>query len=421
MGLLDKAIESQLHWETAVAILDGALTWGAASRVAARAGISREYLSRLRKGEVRPPSTETADAIACSLPLPAEQAQDLLDHFSRARESFESFGTAITNQEKSWLRVDALGELTRAHWLATYSKSPAEARTYYRAVLRLGDHLVRGFSQLRYALGLARVHTLMQDALCVLNRPGAGLYHAKVARGLTEMASPEGERGGSSLSYYDFRSRQEALIPYGDVYVNAIRIEAACHNMLGDHAHADLICDQALRTEAARHRPDIWLPHVLRDKLNALARNPRTPLEDVEACGRWGRSVCEARGDGLGLLLIENGLARGYALRRRDADALRILEEQLERAEGSEDFGQLHKAMLYENLAELHRWRKEWPEWRHRLTRGLALAREGGLAQVHDRLVRTHGDHPAFGEIREAACGVGVQRLSSPLPLHVSS
>lgn len=217
------------------------------------------------------------------------------------------------------------------------------------------------------------------------------------------MASPEGERWGPGLSYRDLRSGQEVWVPYGDVLVAAIRVEAACHNVLGDHAQADRLCEQALRTEAARHRPDVWLPHVLRDKLNALARSPRVPLEDVEACGRWGRSVCESRGDGLGLLLVEDALARGHALRGRGAGARRGLEVQIERAEASRESGQLHLAMLLETLAGLHRRRKEWPEWRHRLTRALVRAREGGLARVHDRLVRDHGDHPEFPEIQEAA------------------
>jgi hypothetical protein len=394
--LVDSAIQAQIHREVAVTILNDALTWGTISQAAEQAGISRKYLWHLRRMDVEPlpklPSPQVATQVVKSLPLPPEQQRDLLEHLLLARETLQVSVNRL-RRDAEWLEGHAIWELTRLHELATFSRSPQEARVYYCALRDLGHALTGEFHRARLTLSAARAHAFVTDAMNVLGQPGAALYHAKMARWLVEGREDE------HLCFYDPRTGQEQVTDVYELQVNAIRSEAVGYNEFGSYAGAALLCDRALRNEAVSRSPDIWKPHILRDKLDALGRDPRVPRDDLEACAAEARSICEDGENGIGLFLINNVVARAYLVRglnREAGDILRQNRSLLRLCSSGGNIGQLHEAMLYSRLADLHHQEKNEEAWQHYVAQALTIAHHAGLVEVYRGLLDKYNEHPLF-------------------------
>jgi hypothetical protein len=398
--LIQPIVKAQIHLETAKAILHSALRWGTIGQIAAKAGISAAYLSRLQRPEANSPSPQVAALIAKHTHLPPEQQQDLLEHWLLAREN-QTLVAQFAKQDKDWLGYEAIGELYRAHWLATYSKTPHEAQIYYRATQTLGQALAQEFSLATYPLAAARTHTLLHDIFCVFNRPGTALYHAKMARAILDYVEDDSLYRKQGLIFYNFQKEQEEILDYYELQVNAIRSEAVSYNHLGLHGIAQATCERALKNEAVNRNPTKWKVHILRDSINALSRNPRTGSTDLEECAYKGRSICEANNDELGLLLIHNYLAQGYLLRGQHKKAKGILNQELFRIDHSTEVGQLHKCLILRGLATLHRMQGNKAEWEFFVTQTLSIAQEAGLSEISGKLHQEYGNEPEYMKIRK--------------------
>jgi transcriptional regulator with XRE-family HTH domain len=395
MQLVEPAIKAQVHLETADAILDSALAWGSIGQIEAKAGASPGYISRLRQMH-RSPTPQVAEKIAKNLPLPAEQPADSLENLLLARESEETI-TQPARRDLQWLGYEAIGELTRAHYLATYSKTPQEARTYYRALFRLGQILVHELHSARYLLAAARAHAFLHDVLNVFNRPGAALYQAKMAAILLDSIEAS-NLNKHRLVYYNFKFDREHAIDYWDLLVNTIRSEAVSYNALGFHKRASSLCDKALQSEAVKRSPDNWQNHILRDKLSALSRDPGSTIYEFDNVTNQGRSDCEDRNDKLGLLLILNSSAEGYLLRGHHKKVEETLNQGLALVD-SGSAGQLHKTMLFNTLADFHFGLGNWDRWQFFLTKTLALAQKAGLTDRVNKLSQKYGHHPDYLDV----------------------
>lgn len=419
-GVIERAIERQMHWEAARTALRSVVQWGSVGQVATGAEISRRYLWKLLWQEgASPPSPRVAvrlaRSVARNLRLPPEQEQDLREHLLLATSSQAGMFESV-KQHSDWLDREAVDELTRVHWLATYAKTPQFARNYYATLLTLGEAVVLDFhhamrcpltrdvSQNRkYALTAARAHTLLHDACCVFNRPVSALYHAQMARALLERV--EGPGRPPALVITLPWSGEAQVDDYSALWVNAVRIEAVSQYLLGFHYQAERLCEEALHSEAVQRQPDVWLPHIFREKLNTLAQDPSATADEIKECLSQARSVSEALDDELGLLLFYNASGRGYLLRGRGKEARDALHQGLALVDRSQEVGQLHKALLFSTLAAFHRSQGHEDEWRFYVGQTLSIAHGAGLAEVTHSLSQTHRDHPGYRDIYEEIMG----------------
>lgn len=231
---------------------------------------------------------------------------------------------ATIQRDREWLAEAAIGELTRAHTVATYARSPQEAHLHYQALVRLGTYLVTAFEQIGSNLAAVRAHSLLQDALCVLNRPGEGLYHAKMARAI--LAGLNAGEWKQPLVYYDADQREQEITSL-NLEANALRIEAACYHALGDDVTALALGYRAEKTRAVKADPADLLPHILRDMIVAATHVTTISIPDIEQYANRGIALCEAKGDGILQFLIRRALAKAYLRRRYTKKAEAVLEE----------------------------------------------------------------------------------------------
>ncbi|GAB4547553.1 MAG: hypothetical protein Kow0063_42240 [Anaerolineae bacterium] len=404
MSYADRWVVPQLkklsvHQEAYTAILDSALKQGAARWLADRVGISEAYLSRVRHGKAGPVSRSLAEKIVAHIEMPPEQRQDLLKHMILAREIEVNVKRQHTKRDLVWLKWFAIPELMRVHRLASYSQTPQEALTFYRALFSLGSVLLAEFHSLGLATSAAETHILLNDVLCVLNRPGEALYHALMARAILD-----GDDEKHDLQYADPWGTVH-LIEFPDLQVNATRIEAVCYNILGLHNKAEQLCNVIIRGPDVRRKPGIWMSHLWRDRLEAMARLPGVAVEDLASVARQAYAVHEEQNDRLGLLLIHNVLARGYLLREEYRRAEEVLVQELQVLDNNPHAGQLHKATLFSRLAAAHYGQGNHREWERYIRQAVSLACKANLAQLLGEICQENSRVPAFGKVYSEAMG----------------
>jgi tetratricopeptide (TPR) repeat protein len=404
MSLIDRIKETEIHRATYIAILDSVLTsWGDKRRFAEKIGLAPESLSRIMAITGRTPSRLEAEKIAQGIPLPAEQRWDLLQHMMSAREEGAVVRKSVRQysvHDKEWLSRYSVGELIRAHWLASYSQHPHETRLYFNALFKLSDILAREFYSLEMWLAAAEAHILANDALGVLNRPGGALYHAQRARTILEHISDP----NALLIYYMPSDRQldvEYQLDFHDLEINAWRIEAVSYNQLGLYTNADINIKKVEESQAMKRKPDVWLSHLLRNKLDTLG-NLRLVLEDdLEACAQEGYPLHEKQNNQLGLLLINISLAKGLIRRENYGRAIELLNKELSKLNQSPEIsGQMPKAMLLRSLAYAHYQQGNIDEWKDFVRQALILAHRGGFLRILSTLSRAYESDPRYVDIQ---------------------
>jgi hypothetical protein len=402
MSLLHDMIRVEIHRETAVAILDNVLEWGDKGKIARAAGITAEYFSRLRQIDTPPPSPKIAERIAQNVRLDPEQRHDLFTHLLQLNEIWTGIEQSIQEDDhKLWLEHQALWELKRAHHLATYSMHPRQAHTYYRALFGLGRYLVEAFHRLGYRLAAVRAHTLLQDALAVLNRPGHGLYHAKMARAILETIDERQLGAAHGLVFYD-GDYHEHVIDFDNLYANAIRIEAACYHDLGDDRRANALYDLGTKSNSVKRDPNDLLPHFLRERVSAATTLSTKTMRDIEQDAFEGRTLCDGKGDAVGSFLVQRTLAKAYLTRGyiHEAKAMfTVLTDTMDTA----PIGQLHRAMLLSDLAAFHHVQGHKQECNTFVAAASHLAQRAGLLKMLRDLDKRYNHLPRYTTTYERA------------------
>lgn len=395
-SIIDRLEESAIHQDVYIAILSNALQWGNKGLVAQKAGISREYLSRLLREDTNPPSLKVAEHIAKNLPIPLEQQKEFVEHVYLANILIkEASKLPEIARDNDWLYKDAISELLRTHRLASYSGNPRMARFYYRALLQLGTFLINEFNLAKMPLHLAETHILINDVLNVLNRPGDAFYHARMARTvLGALSDHDGE-----VNYYYDQGGSEQSIDYFDLEINAMRIEAVSFNRYALYSSADLILSQAMESKAVKSRPKAWLSHIIRDKISAMGQDRTANLDDIQRLVKEGYPIHESQDDKLGLLLIHNSLARAYMLRGKYIDAKKILLHELDQTEHFSIGGPLAKTMLLQRLTTLYYLLKDTEAWKHFLKQTLIAAQEGNFTKISRDIAKEYEHEPEYQTI----------------------
>jgi len=377
MTVLTLLEEVQLHRKVYITALNGLLKKPGAKRaLAQKVGITPQYLSYiLDPWNIRTPSPRVAEAIVASLPLPSDQKNALLEHMILANERRAQMHKSIRRELVPDNVYQVLDRLRDAHQQATFSKNHLQARLKYKFVCEISTLLIREVNPRRNPALFVELCFLGHDSGCVLNHQIDALWFAKQARHIMEIIDP-----------YEFHQSRERFV---DFKINAIRAEAvSCYN-LGLHRLAHEHCKQAealLDTGNFRSRSEFWIPHLYRDKLNALAGMSRFVISEAESLADRTKEVCEKDIHGeekeLLLLLVHSSLARAYITRggkRNWRKAERVLRVEFERMDKMRRIGPLHRTLLLRTFANLYRAQGDQEGWQHFIRLSIETAIAAGL------------------------------------------
>src|SRR5579885_3619211 len=260
---IELAQEAHLHKETYSAALKSALRLpGTKQSFAERVGISPQYLSYLLDpDDPRTPGPEVAEKIATALPLDPEQRESLFEHLLLASQRRLEQEHALHEGSSTPSLAAQVAMLGRDHHRATISTDPLESRTLFLAVRENSRALLKQVNPHVAPLQVIQICFILHDTQCLLNRPDDALYYARLADWLID-------RLDKSL----YRSQRE----YIDLLeLSAIRAQTVAYHSLKLPKAAYACCEEAETVRIIRERPDIWKPHLLRDKLNALSHTTR--------------------------------------------------------------------------------------------------------------------------------------------------
>ena len=343
---------SDLHLATCVAAIKGFCRMeGITQAYFARCiGITPVHLSYVLRGH-RDPGSKFEEGIARSARLPAGLRESLLDHLWAARRyragEAEEWRYQAANRPLSELVAALEAGYTRVGFGQI---EPERARQIYQRVYRECEALS---SRVAYARedpqAYVRLCVVQAEIGCVLDRVHDALAAALLA-----------ERVASTLETPDIRSQvRELYAPQ----TNASRVKALAYYNLRLYREAYEECLRTEQSPAVRARPDIWLPHVARDRLKALSHLGRFRIGEAEACAARGWDACASPvwdGDIAQMLslLIDLSLVRCYASyggRGNLLKARHMMQGHLDeiRRNRAGAITPLHRVMFYKTLAEV--------------------------------------------------------------------
>ncbi len=368
MFLLTVQEETDIEQETALGILESAVQMrGAARALAQRAGITPVHLSYIRRRR-RMPRFKTAQRIAAALPLPKEQQQSWLCRVERywklkyaLRRDLQRGGELATHA--------AVMGIQQAHHAATFAAGTSSASFRYAAVHDAAREVLAVTSPNRAPIHYLELGFVIHDVLCALDRSDEALWYAKRIRRLSENLEPR-----------DYPGLQERL----DFFqVNALRAEAIAYHNLGIERKAYAIYRAINPLPAFQANAAFWLPHLNRDKLNALAGLTRFSIAEAEYLEQQARQVCDKRADvydSLLALLLTQSLCRAYIRHGNLKDAEKRLLPYVEQLDAMPNVGPLHRVLFWRALARLY-WKMggACAEWSFFIARAQELAQESGL------------------------------------------
>jgi hypothetical protein len=253
---------------------------------------------------------------------------------------------------------------------------------------------------LRLPLLAAQTHVLLHDALSVLDRPTAALFHARVADALLEQT----DTTQTAFTFYAWVDEQEVAhtVLRANLHVNAVRSIATSLNHLALYTEGAFTIQRAARLPGARQHPQLWQPHLLRDHLSAAGRDPHISASDLLDFRRRADQLAEQTHDDLGVFLVDISLGRAYLLRGQLDTGATLLRNAHDQLASLRQVGPLHRAMLAARLATLYRLRGDFSLWQETLVEALTLARQAGLVRVERDIRTEHGRLPAFARVLEA-------------------
>lgn len=383
MSNIELAHEAQLHREAYIAVLNGLLTDPASKRrFAQQVGITPQYLSYLLNPFDRTPSPELARKIANATPLERDARESLHEHLLLAHERRLEAQPAV-NPMSPQLDVQAhMTLIQQAQSMANFVADPAQVRTQQQVVRTMGKQLLMQLDKTQQPLSTAQLCIWLHNAESALNLHTNALYYACKARVVlsqftrAEIAPSERE---------DFASAE----------LNALRaVATAYHNIKLMNVGYELCC-QAEELTIVRQRPAEWLPHLYRDKLNALQEKTRFSIREAEALTQEGKRWCERSGHphaALWAFMLDRSLAQLYLHGGNGKKAARLLGVLAEQVAVLPVVGALHRVLFLKTYAEALWLMGDQAAWATTIQTALQLANAGGLTHQISEIKKRYGE-----------------------------
>jgi transcriptional regulator with XRE-family HTH domain len=355
---------SDLYMEACVAAIRGfcRLEGITQAYLAECIGITPVHLSYVLRGH-RLPGTKFERGIARSTRLPAALRENLLDNLWAARRHAAQEAGERRYRAANRPLAELAAALEAEYTVLGFGQIEAErARRVYQRLYRECAALT---SRLAYAgedaQAYVRLCVVQAETGCVLDRVYESLTLALLV-----------ERVASTLTGPDTRSQvRELYAPQ----TNACRVKGLAYYHLHLYEEAYEECLRMEQTQAVRDRPDIWWPHVARDKLKAVSHRSRFSIREAEACAGRAWDACASQvweGDVAQMLalLVDLSLARCY--------------------------------VSYGGRSSLLKARRMMAAYRGRVERGCA----GAITPLHEVLF-----YRTLVEVEDAAAAAGLGRL----------
>jgi hypothetical protein len=216
----------------------------------------------------------------------------------------------------------------------------------------------------------------MHEINCMRHQLSQALYYAKRARLV--------------LSYADENLLRPELGRAQDSLTNAMRCEAVVYNHFRLYKAALNLLGQAEHSAAAAAAPEVWLPHLYRDRLLALGQMRRSALSEAERLAHQGADWAERHGDPdaeLLAVLLYKGLITAY-LHHNHVDAAAHLGRGLvEQVAQLPRVGPMHQVQVRMAHAETL-WRAHrLDDWEAEVA---AIIQVAAAAELTFALVRLH-------------------------------
>lgn len=383
MQCIELAQKAQLHREAYIAVLNGLLQSPAGKRhLADKVGITPQYLSYLLNPyDHRTPGPALAQKLAAALlPDPATR-ESLLEHMLLARdERIRACG--VVASEMSQLDMQTL--LALVHGLqsaAQFTTDPRQANRQRQLVSDLGQLLLAHLDQRCYPLEFAQLCMWVSSVESMRGLHANAIYFAKQARVIL-----------SQLTRADLC--HTARPQFDELEFNALRAEAIAYHNVKLQCTAYDLCIAAEHTLVARESPAAWLPHLYRDRLNAMSELPRFSLRAVEALAQEGKLWCE-RSDhphaALWAFMLDRSLARAYLRYGKEKKARRVMQRLWDEIAHLPVVGTLHRVLFLKTYAEACWQDGDYTAWASVLTTALRLAEAGGLRHQLQEMRQKYG------------------------------
>lgn len=373
--------EAQVHRETYIAVLKGQLQRPGSKRaLATRVNISPVYLSYLLDPyNHRTAAADKAKAIVEALELAPEERRHLFEHMMLAREHQTRLSTEL-RRRYSCDDVNALvAHVAQLNSQVTYARDSVSGRATGRLLGLAASAFMMEVDPWRYPVEFAEVALAQHQISNIRNQGSRALFFAKRARNILASAHP--------ASYQHHMERYEAA------YAFALRSEAVGLYTMQLPRLAIPVMEQVLESPTVRTSREMWLPQINRDHLGALLVLRRYSLREAERLVQEGSEAAGRRGDELAPLLVmglEEGLARAYMQHDHLAEAEQFLEALVERMDTVPVIGQLHRAVILSDFANLLWRRGDRARWRPVVSQALTLCVEGGLFRLLHRMHQTY-------------------------------
>jgi hypothetical protein len=374
--------DAQVHRETYIAVLNGALqARGSKRTLAARAGISPQYLSYLLNPyDHRTPSPTTAEMLVAALNLTATERQDLLEHMHLARTR----QAAAVTELHCWLAgqdaANLVAPVAAMLSAARFAQEPKQARLLRHFSALAARTVLAYLDPVRMPLAYAETALKLHEIAAVEYRRALALYWAKQARAVLEQADPDRLRDTDAH--------------YPPLLTNAIRSEAvACQNLHLARMAYNLV-ERAETTPDARRHPELWLPHLYRDKLAALAGLRRSAAGEAEGLAQRGLAMCEQSTDPFApllALLLERGLAHVYLAQQRVDPAAELLVRLMDRLDRVPHLGPLDRMMVLIDYAAVLWQQQDRGQWQVVVQQAVGLGLAARLVHQLHRLRSVYG------------------------------
>lgn len=361
--------ETDIEQETALGILESVLQRrGNALRLARRAGITPVHLSYIRRRR-RMPRFRTARRIAAALPLPDEQQQRWLYHIERYWKLKYAQRQDLQRALRGASSRAVVAEIQQAHHAAMFAPDAGRAPFRYGTVHDAAFQALSALNPNRDPIPYLELGFVIHDVLCALDRNDEALWYAKRIRRVSENLEPR-----------DYREQRERVAFF---QVNALRAEAIAYHNLGLERKAYAIYGEINDLAAFRENSAFWLPHLNRDKLNALSGMARFSIAEAEYLEHQARRVCETRADAydsLLALLLTQSLCRAYIRHGNYRRAEKRLLPYVAQIDTMPHTGPLHRVLFWRALARLY-WNLggACAEWTFFVACARRLAQDAGL------------------------------------------
>ena len=346
---------SDLHLEACAAAIRGfcrleSVTQEYVARAIGVTPVELSYVLHLR----RQPGAKFLRGLEATTRLPAELREGLLEHLWAARRYRDEEERELLGRAGQVPLNVLLPGIEEQYALAGKGQLAEEKAR------RAHQHLYRQCATLTARLAWAkkdplafiRLCAVQIEVGCVLDRLYDSLAMALLAERVAEGLEGQDRRTGIR----EFYSPQTQIV----------RAKAVVYHNLHLYREAYDLCSRAEEMPVVRARPEVWLPHIVRDKLKAMAHLGRLSIREAEECARQGWDACASPAWDAGTaqvlsLLVDHSLVDCYLGHGNRADLAkaaglaRMHRDAIER-NAIPGLAPLHKVMFYKALAEIERW-----------------------------------------------------------------